>query len=139
MARRGAAAKEAWRLYRKAHGTSGRSRSRSNPTRARQFGRRARKAFGTIGWKGLLAGTGSLALLRIAIRRLTGGAIPDAYVDSASLIGAGLAGKGIKQLGTAHLTMPGVVLGLSKLIEDVVTPNGLYTLPGIQGGGGWDA
>lgn len=138
MAGRGAAAKEAWRLYRKAHGTGGRSRS-SNPTRARRFGRRARKAFGTIGWKGLLAGTASLALLRIAIRRLTGGMVPDAYVDSASLVGAGLAGKGIKQLGTAHLTMPGVVLGLSKLIEDVVTPNGLYTLPGIQGGGGWDA
>jgi len=111
------------------------SRSRSktaNPNKGKGGGK---KILGTIGWKGALASIASLAVLRIAIRRMFG-QVPAEYVDSASMVGAGIVGKATK-IGTAHLLAPGVVLGVSKLIEDLVSPGGAYTYPGI-GNGGYD-
>lgn len=90
---------------------------------------RARKMLGTVGFKGLAIGIGLTFAVRYLIRRFLPQAV--GYGDSLSLIGAGLAGAGVKQLGTKHLLTPGIILGASKLLEDVVTPNGLWTFPGI--------
>jgi len=95
----------------------------------RRYKRKA-KAFGTVSWKGLLAGIASLSLIRLAVNRFLPG-IPGEYVDSMALVGAGLAGAGVKRLGTKNLLIPGVILGISKFVEDAFRPNGLYTFPTI--------
>ena len=135
--KRGISKSKATAMSKAGAGTS-KSKSRSGSTTSKGKGG-GRKIFGTVGWKGFLAAIFSLAILRIIINRLTGGGVPGEYVDSVSMIGAGAVGKATG-IGTAHLLMPGVVLGISKLIEDVVTPGGLYTLPtlGAQIQGGYD-
>lgn len=115
------------------------SKSRSRSTTSKGKGKGGgRKILGTIGWKGALASIASLSLLRVAVNRLTNGGVPGEYVDSGCMIGAGVVGK-VTGIGTAHLLAPGIVLGASKVIEDIITPGGLYTAPGFGGGGGWDA
>lgn len=96
-----------------------------------------RKIFGTIGWKGAIASVASLSLIRILVNRLTGGSVPGEYVDSVAMLGAGVVGKATK-IGTAHLLAPGAVLGISKFIEDMVSPGGLYTVPSFAGTRGYD-
>lgn len=136
--------KRAWAEYRKSSGSTRRrsktssKRSGSTTAKRRRSSRRSkrrgggRRPFGTVGWKGMLAGLVSLAFLRILIRRMFG-AVPAEYVDSASLVGAGVIGK-VAKIGTANLLTPGIVLGGSKVIEDIFTPGGYYTIGGNAGG-----
>lgn len=139
--------KKAWAVHR-----SGKRKSTSKPKKRKTKKRKSRrgrktakrrsggrKIFGTLGWKGAIASIASLSVIRIIINRLTGGGVPAEYVDSVAMIGSGVVGKATK-IGTAHLLAPGIVLGASKLVEDLVSPGGLYTLPqlGGTGNGGYD-
>lgn len=133
--------KKAWSVYRSGARKSTskpKSKGRKNKTAKKNRGGGGRKTFGTVGWKGFIAAIASLSLLRIAINRLSGGRMPGEYVDSLSMVGAGIVGKATG-IGTAHLLTPGIVLGSSKVVEDIVTPGGLWTLPQLGGGnGGYD-
>ena len=122
--------KEGWKQY-KASKIKKTSKKKRKTSMAKNKGRSGggRKILGTIGFKGLIAGIASLAVLRIGIKRVAP-QVPDAYVDSASMLGAGVLGK-VAKIGTAHLIAPAVVLGASKLIEDLVTGGGLIDLPGV--------
>jgi len=130
------------------HGRGSRSAPKSTTRSEKPTARRRRRAssrkgrgggkrpFGNVGWKGMLAGLASMTLIRLGIRKAFG-AVPAEYVDSASLVGAGLIGKAAK-IGTAHLLTPGIILGGSKIIEDIFSPGGYYTLGGVGNAGGYD-
>lgn len=132
-------AKGQWKFLKAKAGTRLKSsktskvRSRSTTAKNKKGRGGGRKILGTIGAKGAIASIASLAVIRILVNRFSGGQIPGEYVDSAAMVGAGIVGK-VAKIGTAHLLAPGIVLGASKLIEDLVTPGGIYTVGGTQRG-----
>lgn len=120
--------KKGWKAYKASKKTTSTKKGSKRMAKNKKGGG-GRKILGTIGFKGAIASIASLAVLRIGLRKVAP-QIPDAYVDSAALMGAGVVGK-VAKIGTAHLLAPGIVLGASKLIEDLLTGGGLVDLPGF--------
>lgn len=108
---------------------SKRRKGNKRMAKSKKRGGGGRKILGTIGFKGLIASVASLAILRIGLKKVAP-QVPGEYVDSAAMMGAGVVGK-VAKIGTAHMLAPGIVLGASKLIEDLVTTGGLVNLPGV--------
>jgi len=108
---------------------------RTKTAKPKGTSRGGRKIFGNLGFKGLLVGVAGMAIAKIGIRMMLP-QLPPEYHDPLALIGVGAVGK-VANLPTKNLLPAGIITGGSTLIADLVTPNGLATLPtfGAQKGG----
>lgn len=89
--------------------------------------RRGMRIVGNIGPKGLIVGSGLLALAKYGLRRFFPQA--GAYTTGLAAIGGGAVGAA---LGTGKsLLQFGVVDAVSELITDLVLPGGMVTIPGM--------
>lgn len=92
----------------------------------------SRALVGPLGVKGLLFGTAVLAIAKYLARKFL--PIPPGYMQGAAMIGASFVPVG----GAKILRPAGVVDLASEAVVDLVSPGGLYTVPGLgatnQGG-----
>jgi len=104
---------------------------RTTKTISKQKGGRGGRIIGNVGWKGMLAGTLGLTLVKIVVRKFA--PVGEKYIDGLALLGTGIVGKATG-IGTAHLLPAGVALTGSSLLEDVVFGGGIGFVSGAQGG-----
>lgn len=104
----------------------------SKSVASKNKGRRGARIVGNLGPKGLGIGAALLAVAKYLVRR--NAPQVGAYTTAVANVGAGLVGKTIFGTGSSLIQF-GAVDGLSELLYDVVTPNGIYDLPGIPTGG----
>lgn len=104
--------------------TSGKSMAKKD----KRVGRRGARILGAMGWKGILISAAMLFGAKFLIRRFA----PQvgAYTTSLAAVGTGAVAKAVDFPGKSTLAF-GAVDGLSELVYDLLTPNGLVTFPTI--------
>ena len=108
----------------KSRKTSGKSMAKKTKGR----GQRGTRIIGAMGWKGVLISAAMLFGAKFLVRRFA----PQvgAYTTSIAALGTGALAKGADLPGKSTLAF-GAIDGISELVYDLLTPNGLVTFPTI--------
>jgi hypothetical protein len=101
-------------------------------TKKKKGGSRGSRILGNMGLKGLLLSGAILFGMKYVVRRFVPQA--GAYTTGLAAFGAGTVGKATG-IGGKSLQSFGAVDAISELVYDLVTPNGMVSLPSVGSGG----